>query len=82
MTLFFSTIVIVLLGLMLAGVAVGAALAISSLLGLAIVAGPNAALTIAGTFLYSKLMNFVLLAIPLYMLMGEIITAGGLTSRL
>jgi len=74
--------VVTILVLLLAGVPVFAALGIVGSLGLFILMGTQTGLTQTAFVALKSLDNFTLLAIPLYILVGEILISGGIAHEL
>lgn len=73
---------IITLVLLVAGVWVGVALGLSGLAGLASVLGWDRALGIAGKVVWEQNTSFVLVAIPMFIFMGEILFQSGIMSRI
>ncbi len=74
-------IFILLMGLICINVPIAVALAVSGVAGLVIVEGTGAIVTIA-LDMYSGATKFSLIAIPMFVLAGAIMNAGGITDRL
>ena len=72
---------VLMLALMFTGLHVAAVMLIIALLGAAVYVGP-AVVDALGTQLWSGTNNFVLLAIPLFVLLGELLVRGGATDRI
>ncbi|RLG67101.1 MAG: TRAP transporter large permease, partial [Methanobacteriota archaeon] len=70
-------IIAVLLLLLFAGVPVFASLCLASVLGLYLLRGPEGLSSVPNIF-YGKLSHFVLVAVPLFILMGEILFYTGI----
>jgi C4-dicarboxylate transporter, DctM subunit len=68
--------------LILAGIPVGFSLAIAGTVGLWLTAGLGKVFVTLPTVMYGSLNNFVLIAIPLYILMGNIIIQGKLSDKI
>ncbi len=71
----------IMLGLMFLGLHVGTVMFIVGLLGASVYLGP-AVVNALGTQLWSATDNFVLLAIPLFVLLGELLVRSGATERM
>jgi len=71
---------VVLLGCLLAGVEIGVALGLVGVLGVTLASGTRLWLTF-GNIIWNTTTNFNLLAIPLFVLMGEIILRSGMSER-
>ena len=69
------------LALLAAGVWVGVALGLSGIIGLAQVLGWHRALDIVGKIAWEQNTSFVLVAIPMFIFMGELLFQSGLMSR-
>ena len=69
------------LGLLIAGMAVPFAITIPALLYLLLQGGP-AALNSVGLVAWGSMNSFVLTTVPLFMLMAEILSASGLSTRI
>jgi len=67
--------------LLAAGVWVGIGLGLSGLVGLTEVLGLDRALDIVGKIVWEQNTNFVLLAIPMFIFMGELLFQSGIMSR-
>jgi TRAP-type mannitol/chloroaromatic compound transport system permease large subunit len=67
--------------LLAAGVWVGVGLGVSGVFGLLQVLGLHRSLDIVGTIVWEQNTNFVLLAIPMFILMGELLFHSGLMSK-
>ena len=67
--------------LLAAGVWVGIALGLSGLAGLTQVLGLERALDIFGKIVWEQNTNFVLLAIPMFIFMGELLFHSGIMSK-
>ncbi|HEX5078172.1 MAG TPA: TRAP transporter large permease subunit [Geminicoccaceae bacterium] len=76
--LFTLGLTVVLLG---AGVWVGVALGFSGIIGLAHVLGIDRAVHIAGTVVWEQNTSFVLVAIPMFIFMGELLFQSGVMSK-
>ena len=70
------------LALLAAGVWVGVALGLSGMIGLAQVLGWERALDIAGKVAWEQNTSFVLVAIPMFIFMGELLFQSGIMSRI
>ena len=68
--------------LILTGIPVGFSLAIAGTVGLWLTAGLDKVFVTLPTVMYGSLNNFVLIAIPLYILMGNIIIHGKLSEKI
>lgn len=68
--------------LLAAGVWVGVALGMSGMIGLASVLGWDRALSIAGKVVWEQNTSFVLVAIPMFIFMGEILFRSGIMTRI
>jgi len=68
--------------LILTGIPVGFSLAIAGTVGLWLTAGLDKVFVTLPTVMYGSLNNFVLIAIPLYILMGNIIIQGKLSDKI
>jgi tripartite ATP-independent transporter DctM subunit len=75
-----TTLLLVFLVLLVAGVPVGFAMAVSALMALA--AGGTIPLTIVPQTMAGALDSFPILAVPFFLLAGELMEHGGLTTRL
>lgn len=71
-----------LLGLLVIGTPVGMAMLIAGLLGIALTFGPDIALNYFSSSLYREAASFVLVAIPMFVLMGSLGTSGAIWHRL
>ena len=69
------------LGLMFLGFHVATAMLVTGVIGAAVYLGPAITLA-AGTQLWSASDNFVMLSVPLFVLLGEILVRGGSTERM
>ena len=69
------------IALLAAGVWVGIALGLSGLVGLTQVLGLERALDIFGKIVWEQNTNFVLLAIPMFIFMGELLFHSGIMSK-
>ena len=78
--LIFITLAIT-VALLAAGVWVGVALGLSGLVGLTQVLGLERALDIFGKIVWEQNTNFVLLAIPMFIFMGELLFHSGIMSN-
>ena len=67
--------------LLAAGVWVGIGLGLSGVLGLVQVLGLERSLDIVGKIVWEQNTNFVLLAIPMFIFMGELLFQSGLMSK-
>jgi len=67
--------------LLAAGVWVGVGLGVSGVFGLLQILGLDRSLDIVGTIVWEQNTNFVLLAIPMFILMGELLFHSGLMSK-
>ena len=72
---------IMMLGFMILGWHVGVAMLITSFIGVIFTLGTNA-LNSFGTQLWSTMNDFLLTAIPLFVLLGEILLRSGVTDRM
>lgn len=71
----------IMLGLMSLGLHVATAMFLVSVLGASIYLGPNILMTF-GTQLWSTMNDFILTAIPLFILLGELLLRSGVTQRM
>ncbi|MEO1018421.1 MAG: TRAP transporter large permease [Pseudomonadota bacterium] len=71
----------VMLGLMLTGLHVATVMFATSILGLLVFFGPSI-LAPLGNMMWSELNSFILTAIPLYVLMGELLVRSGIAERM
>ncbi|WP_340107205.1 TRAP transporter large permease [Pikeienuella sp. HZG-20] len=76
-----ALLLVVLLGLILINVPIAVALAVAGVVGLLLTEGPNALVSVA-LDMYDGSTNFSLIAIPMFVLAGAIMNAGGITVRL
>lgn len=66
--------------LLIIGLHIGVALALVGIVGLAIIVGFDGSLATASSTIYYKLASFDLITIPLFILMGYLASAGGISS--
>lgn len=78
----FFTIVFALFFLMALGVPIAVSMATVSIGATAFLLGPQKAIQVTGMILYSSLENFLLVAIPLFILMAEILIMSGLVTKI
>lgn len=79
---FIGILIIGLLGsLLLLGMPIGLALAAAGLSGLWLTRGPGATEFLIGTFSYSYTANFAYIVLPLFLFMGHMAFAGGISQR-
>ena len=74
--------VLVMLAMIFAGVWVGTAMILAGFLGLLYLEGTSMALTILGTEPFSQIASYVLACVPLYILMGIVVSKTGIASDL
>ncbi len=71
----------VLLVLLAMGVHIGVALGLVGVIGTSLIVGPDAAVASAVETVYHKVASFELITIPLFILMGYLASAGGISSK-
>lgn len=67
--------------LLLLGVHIGVALGLVGILGISLMVGPEAAISSAVDTVYHKIAGFELITIPLFILMGYLASAGGISKN-
>lgn len=72
----------ILLFLLVVGVHIGAALALSGFIGILVIHGLDSAAWNMTTAMYHKVSTFSLMAVPLFILMGLLATGGGISGKL
>ncbi|MAS04445.1 MAG: C4-dicarboxylate ABC transporter permease [Ahrensia sp.] len=77
----FAFILLVLATLMILRMPIAFAIGISGAIGLALQLGPRPALGVLERAFYDNTSSFILVAIPLFILMAELLTAGDVTRR-
>lgn len=65
--------------LLVVGVHIGVALGVAGIVGLAFIVGPPVSLSMAANSLYHTIASFELITIPLFILMGYLASAGGVS---
>lgn len=70
--------VFVMLGLLFLGLPIFLVLSLMGFLGILYLIGPGAALSLFGTIPYVKIGNFVMVTLPLFILMGEVVFESGI----
>ena len=77
----FAVLLLILATLMALRMPIAFAMGIAGSLGLAVQLGPRPALAVLERVFFDTTSSFVLVAIPLFILMAELLTAGDVTRR-